>query len=366
MRKPNADKAHQHSADHHANSNPHFKNIISPASRAKLASHTLRIALVCHAYRTKTMQLISAACPLSISSVAKQYMLSPLLSSSGPDFHWKIVIAWAVFALVATAVPYKFRTTWSQLAGFMIATIGALFIFFSVAADSLQAKRALTVLTEQVSTINETLKNPELADNVRSVLMESKKFNMDEADYHTVRIDLAGVLTNFAAMTLGGFGAGMLAAFVTSGKSRRREAQEEALAFEWLRRNLPPLFSFVMLSALVDIVALTVVANSDFIAIPCEAKYVGALFGFVVSVLLVLCGFALNATRAVSPLKRGALVLISLLVIAIYLRATYLSAHYLGAMLLLNALLLLVHHDCRQRILHALSRMTKFNRHSRS
>lgn len=305
------------------------------------------------------MHVIPTGCPLSLSSVLKQYLLTPLLSDAGPAFHLQVILVWALFAIVAAAIPYKLRTSWSYLAGFMIATIGALFIFFSVTADSLQAKRALTVIAEEVTAINEKLKREDISDEVRSALLGTKKSKLDQADDHTIRIDLAGVLTNFAAMTLGGYGAGLLAAFVTTNKSRRREAQEETLAYAWLRRNLPALFCFVMMSSLAGVVGLTIAASRDFIAIPCQAQYVGALLGFVVAFLLALGGYLLNDNPAVTPVRRGALVLIALLSIAIHLRATSLSASYLGAVLLVNILPLLLHHGIRQRLLRGLSRLTK-------
>lgn len=298
--------------------------------------------------------MASTACPVSVQSVFQYYAIKqPTPVESSLDFHLIILLCWAAFMIATTAVPYLYRTSWSQLTGFMIATVGTVVIFFAVGADNLHSKREQSQLADQLTVINKLLDDDKTPAAERVAKTLEKQQNVDRADDLATRIDLAGILTNFGAMTLGGVGAGLLTTMITANKRREDEVEEEQRMHQRVANALHLLFGLGAASAMAGILSLATSRADTLVGLACQPHYIAALLGFVAVALTAFFGFFYNLPGMTKEPKLVGLGVATVGILFVQIKAISLVAPDMGGSLLITHLLtvpLLLHKSFSERL----------------
>lgn len=299
------------------------------------------------------------------------------------------ILIWMIFFTVAVAIPFKLRTGSGQLLGFMIATLGAVLISMSVVSEGLQAKEQMDARQSHLERLqrawkvdlkksdelqkalerNQPVKSREENDSPQTpqavneftkiqeqLELTRKEIKSTEQDIYKLKVvtDLAGMMMNFAAMTLGGLGAGLITAMATSTRREEEEAHLNAEAFGNLLRWLEHLFSYVMLtSALLAPAMLLTSPLTCPLGSFGNTEIVASLAGLTVSLVLAASGF--TVTHLCSRKKPRPLLptCIGVFTTYFYVKSLALSLSILGLgwPALLGVLLLVAYSDVRSYVL---------------
>lgn len=185
----------------------------------------------------------------SAATFARYYASVPdLQHSSAPGFTALMVAAWGCLIVAAVVIPFWIRSARGQLVGFTVATLGALMIFITVSVDSSAAKVRQDTIKQRLEQIAAALDQAKATRSNNGLFRE--RYELIAEDRHlSIRVDMAGILTNFAAISLGGLGAGLLTCAITSIRTRDEEENIEKQALELVEPDLPRLFFWTVLSA---------------------------------------------------------------------------------------------------------------------
>lgn len=164
----------------------------------------------------------------------------------------EMLVVWGIVTFFASIIPLKLSTARGLMLGFVIAICGAVIITADIAADSLSAKKRLIDVEQQLSGLEtpapgsgrltpDKTTNP--APNAASLKNERERL--------LGKIELAGVLTTFTAMTLGGLGGGLLTAAVSMPRNRQEEERQEKPVLECILNGYFYLFAFILTSSLI-------------------------------------------------------------------------------------------------------------------
>ncbi|CAM3976329.1 putative membrane protein [Pseudomonas reidholzensis] len=259
------------------------------------------------------------------------------------------LIAWAVFAICAAGVPFTVKSTRAQIIGFGIAIIGALLICVSSTSSALTAKRALPALQQQIAEIDAKTRDHTLSAEQRTSLAEDRAEFEQQVEKQEALIDLASLMTNFAAMTLGGFGAGLLTAVATTTRTREEEEALDAPVFANILLGLRYCFCGVIGSSILTTVALLIAAGMGWISTqPYQSGYIVACFSLMVAAVLAQIGYCLAVVQsAPRPRPLGSVVL-GLIAAYLYVMGISLAADFLGGWVWLNVVVVLLFGNVRQ------------------
>ncbi|HDS1736879.1 hypothetical protein [Pseudomonas sp. BP8] len=287
-----------------------------------------------------------------VAAITLEYSNPPVPFAALQQMPYFAALAvWATFAIFAAGIPLLVKSTRAQLLGFAIATIGAVVICLSSASGALVAKRELANLQERIAEIKIQVSAPRLTAEQRQDLNQQRFTLEDDAQQQEIKIDLAGVMTNFAAMTLGGFGAGLLTAVATSTRTREEDEQLEAPVFSKILHALHYVFAWVAVSSIFTEVALIHAARMSWISTePYQSGYLVSCWSLAVALVLAGAGFCLAHVQSKPKAKPLLSVIVCVVVAYIYVKGLSLAAGFLGGWILLNVPLLLVFSGVRQRL----------------
>ncbi|CAI8967187.1 hypothetical protein [Pseudomonas soli] len=270
------------------------------------------------------------------------------------------LVMWMLFFAIATIIPMKLRTTRGQFMGFIVATAGAIIISFSTVSTGLKTKEHLTYRQTHLERLHEAFKTPPL--NAEEAALRREQINAAETDifHDKITIDLTGFMLSFAAMTLGGLGAGLVTAAVTATRSREEEEQLERLPFMKLLDLLRYLSSYVLVSA--PVIALATWLTSRLTCTPSgpvDSMRSAIVAGFAISWVMAAVAYSLAYILAQNKPLPFVPVIFGALTAALYLMTLSLSLSVLapGWLLVLCLLCLPLYARIRRRFYSPLRRI---------
>lgn len=241
-----------------------------------------------------------------------QSSIQPLLSNLQQEYlskldNWNeliqtpffdMLVVWGIVIFVAAIIPLKLSTARGLMLGFTFAICGALVITADIAAGNLSAKKQLIEVEAQLS----ELKAPAPVDEKRTPAQattppKNAASLKNEREWLLGKIELAGLLTTFTAMTLGGLGGGLLTAAVSIPRNRQEEERQEKPLLERILNGYFYLFAFVLTSSLILLAgAYTFIARQLAYAGTAHSLLLVPIVGFLLSI--VFSGIAFDRTRS--------------------------------------------------------------------
>ncbi|HCF2592233.1 hypothetical protein [Pseudomonas aeruginosa] len=284
---------------------------------------------------------------LFFSSIVEEYSTTlPWWSEIIQTPYGGSILIWATVTFLGVMVTLKLKTANGLMLAFVIAVSGAMFIFINVAADNLKAKKDLLQLEERLAVLQEMVRTSgDALPDHESTEIPSQIYDLKrERDKLLALIEVAGILTNFSAMTLGGFGAGLLTSVAVSRRNREEELAVEAPVRKKLLGILLHLFCFSAISSMLTGVTIYILFSARWIAVhPLISYFMTSLAGLAATIILASIGYVL----AFRSLHTGSLrllggMLIALLVAFLYTSSMKGALFYMGyPALLINFPLLL-------------------------
>ncbi|WP_323114647.1 hypothetical protein [Pseudomonas guariconensis] len=209
-----------------------------------------------------------------------------------------MLVVWGIVTFVAAIIPLKLSTARGLMLGFTFAICGAVVITADIAAGNLSAKKQLIEVEAQLSDLKASTPVDEKRTPAQAPTPPKNAASLkNERERLLGKIELAGLLTTFTAMTLGGLGGGLLTAAVSMPRNRQEEERQEKPLLERILNGYFYLFAFVLTSSLILLAgAYTFIARQLTNAGTAHPLLLVPIVGFLLSI--VFSGIAFDRTRS--------------------------------------------------------------------